>query len=106
MSGGRPKVIGIENRFCQFEADHHSAGETAGSTPSLAKLLEPGGEAAALRQAWSAATSAATTAGRSEMPVDRDHHDRAGDLVVAAERLVLDVAAHLELHRRRCRRRR
>ena len=31
-------------------------------------------------------------------PVDRDHLDRARHLVVAAQRLVLDVAAHLELH--------
>ena len=53
-SGGRPKVIGIENRLRQLDADHHSAGETAWSTPSLAKLLEPGGNWPPLRQASSA----------------------------------------------------
>ena len=37
-----------------MDADHHSAGETAWSTPSLAKLLEPGGKRPPLRQASSA----------------------------------------------------
>src|SRR6478735_10616311 len=54
VSGARPNVTGIEKRFFQLEADHHSAGETAWSAPSLAKLLEPGRKRPPLRQASSA----------------------------------------------------
>ena len=53
MSGGRPNVIGMVNRLAQLEADHHSTGATAWSTPWLAKLLEPGENWPPLRQAES-----------------------------------------------------
>ena len=54
MSGGRPNVIGAENLFFQFDAAHHRAGETAWSTPSPLKLLEPGAKRPPRRQVVSA----------------------------------------------------
>src|SRR3954471_20284664 len=52
--GGRPKVIGTTKRLRQFEADHHSDGDTAWSTARPAKLLEPGAHWPVLRHAFSA----------------------------------------------------
>ena len=62
MSGGRPKVIGTTNRFFQFDADHHSDGETAWSTAIPAKLLEPGAHCPVLRHAFSTAVRSLSTA--------------------------------------------
>ena len=52
-SGGRPKVIGMVKRFLHCEADHHTVGETAWSTPSEAKLPLPGTKRPVRRQALS-----------------------------------------------------
>ena len=47
-------MTGIVKRLRQLDSDHHSAGPTATSIPSFAKLLEPGGKRPCLRQLRSA----------------------------------------------------
>ena len=96
MSGGSPNVIGIEKRLRQLQADHHSEGETAWSTPWLAKLLLPGGNWPPRRQAWSAGVGGED--GWSQLSpligiTTIEHATVSG----AAQRLVLDLGPHLEL---------
>ena len=98
-SGGRPKVIGIENRFFQFDADHHSAGRDRLVDALVGEVARARREPAALAAGRRPPVVGGSDGWSQQMPVDRDDLDRAGHLVAAAERLVLDVAAHLELHR-------